>query len=323
MPPLSYSGKLYLGVDGGQSGTVALIADESGKVIGRGQAGACNHVSSAEGRTKFLHAVEHSIQEACREAGLDANAVSFSAACLGLSGGAHDKEPYARELIRSAKFKFTHDAEIALSGATGGDAGIIAIAGTGSIAFGRNEDGKTARAGGWGYVFGDEGGAFDLTRRALRAALQNEEGWGPQTSLRGLLLGATGAANANELLHRFYTSEYPRTVVASFAPLVSRAAEEGDTVARAIVKEAAAKLAWFVEGVYRSLFNSEATVQVAYVGGVFKSGVLLKEFEAQIEAAIRCRTQAPRFNPAGGAVLEALRLDGNGTRLSGVPESEK
>lgn len=315
--------RFYLGIDGGQSHTVALIADESGKVIGRGSGGPCNHVSGEAGRKKFLEAVGRALKGACTEAGLDAEASNFAAACLGLSGGSEDKEGFARELIRSSKFKFTHDAEIALSGATGGEPGIIVIAGTGSIAFGRNENGKVARAGGWGYIFGDEGGAFDLTRRALRAALQHEEGWGPKTSLRASLLEATGATSANELLHRFYTTAYPRTVVATFGPLVSEAAEGGDAVAHEIIKEAAAKLAWFVEGVYRGLVFSGSSVPVAYVGGVFKSRPLLSEFKTKIRAAIPCAVQAPQFNPAGGAVLEALRLDGNHAQLSGVPESEK
>ncbi len=314
---------LYLGIDGGQSSTIALIADHSGRVVGRGCGGPCNHVGSAEGRTKFLSAVGKSVEEACAEASLDPSTVSFAAACLGLSGGAEEKEPYARELIRSSKFKITHDAEIALSGATGGEPGIIVVAGTGSIAFGRNQEGRTARAGGWGYIFGDEGGAFDLTRRALRAALQYEEGWGPETSLRKLLLDKAAAASANEMLHLFYSQRYARTAIAAFAPLVTEAAEQGDDVSRAIVNEAAAKLAWFVEGVYRGLFFSGENVPVAYIGGVFRSSRLLREFETRIRASIPCRTQPPLFHPAAGAVLEALRLDGNENPLSGVPESEK
>jgi N-acetylglucosamine kinase-like BadF-type ATPase len=230
---------------------------------------------------------------------------------------------FARELIRSSNFKFTNDAEIALSGATAGEPGIIVIAGTGSIAFGRNELGKTARAGGWGYIYGDEGGAFDLTRRALRAALQYEEGWGPETSLRKRLLDVTAATSANELLHRFYTPEYPRSAVASLAPLVSGAAEEHDSVARDVIRRAAADLVAIVAGVYRQLFMGDQLVAVAHIGGVFTSHLLLGEFERQAKAALRCRVQPPRYNPAGGAVLEALRLDGNKNLLSGVPESVK
>src|SRR5258706_176871 len=83
-----------------------------------------------------------------------------------------------------------------------------------------DEVGRAARAGGWGYIFGDEGGGFDITRQALRAALRFEEGWGPATALRVMLLQATGARDANDALHRFYTQEYPRPRIASFSRLV-------------------------------------------------------------------------------------------------------
>ncbi len=84
----------------------------------------------------------HSKRPATKPASTEHN-VRFASACLGFSGGAEDKEAYARELIRSSKYKITHDAEIALSGATAGEPGIIIIAGTGSMAFGRNAAGQT------------------------------------------------------------------------------------------------------------------------------------------------------------------------------------
>ncbi len=306
--------RYYLGIDGGQSSTTALIADDTGLVVGHGYGGPCNHTGKAEGRAKFFSAIGESIEGACREAGLDPKAVVFASACLGFSGGAEDKEVYSRELIRSLKYKITHDAEIALSGATSGAPGIIVIAGTGSMAFGANAERKMARAGGWGYIFGDEGGAFDLTRRALRAALQFEEGWGPPTALHAQLLEATGARDANDLLHRFYAG-IPRSAVASFAPLVDRASGMGDDVARGILAEAAAKLAWFVEGVYRQLFESEI-IPVVPIGGVFHSERLRAEFAQCIQRSLGCPTQAPQMSPAAGALLEALRLDENLAPLS-------
>lgn len=270
-----------------------------------------------------MRAVGGCMRDASNEAGLDPKTVAFAAACLGFSGGAEDKEAYSRELIRSSKYKITHDAEIALSGATAGQPGIISIAGTGSMAFGRNAAAKTARAGGWGYIFGDEGGGFDLTRRALAAALRYEEGWGPATNLRALLLKATGARDANDLLHRFYTAEYSRTRIASFAPLVTRAAEEDDAVARELVKKAADKLAQFVEAVYRQLFPARENITVAHVGGVFQDTRLLAHFKERVRESTGCEARRARFGPAAGAVLEALRLDDNRSELSDVPESEK
>lgn len=249
--------------------------------------------------------------------------MSFASACLGFSGGPDDKEHYSRELIRSAQYKITHDAEIALSGATAGEPGIIIIAGTGSMAFGRNAEGRTARAGGWGHIFGDEGGAFDITRRALRAALQYEEGWGPPTILRDLLLRETGAANANEMLHLFYTPEYSRQKVASLCPLVTRAAEAGDGAALGIFDTAAAELARFVEGVHHHLFRAGERIRLAYIGGAFQSAPLLASFTNRVRGSTASHIGPPRLSPAAGALLDALRLDGNQVELSGVAESEK
>ncbi len=311
--------RYYLGIDGGQSSTTALIADETGQVVGSGSSGPCNHVTSSEAAVKFRSVVGECIAAACRQAAIDPAATEFAAACLGFSGGAADKESYSRELIRSARIKVTHDAEIALSGATAGEPGIIVIAGTGSIAFGRNAEGRTARAGGWGYIFGDEGGAFDLVRRALRAALRMEEGWGPETTLRTLLLEATKAANANDVLHAFYSPEYPRSRIAQLAPAVTHAAEEGDAVAVALLDEAADQLTRYAAGVYRNLFHAEI-VPVAYIGGVFQSALVLDGFSKRLQQAIACPVIAPRLNPAAGAVLDAMRLDGNSRPLSARKE---
>src|SRR5688572_6428487 len=196
--------RFFLGVDGGQSTTTALIGDETGRVLGAGEGGPCNHVGAAEGRAKLTNAVSACVEQACTNAGLDPRAISYEAACFGMSGGPDDKQALLAEILPAERLIVTTDAVIALSGATAGEPGIIAIAGTGSIAFGRNEAGRTARVGGWGYVFGDEGGGFDITRQALRAALRYEEGWGPETALHRVLLEAAGGADANDVLHRFY-----------------------------------------------------------------------------------------------------------------------
>ena len=179
-------------MDGGQSGTTALIGDETGRVLGTGSGGPCNHATAAEGRQKLVRAVSESVAAACAQAGLDAGTVCFAAACFGMSGGPEDKQEILRETLPADVVVVTDDAVIALAGATAGEPGIVTIAGTGSIAFGRNAAGQTARVGGWGYIFGDEGSGFDIARQALRAALRAEEGWGPPTALRRALMDATG-----------------------------------------------------------------------------------------------------------------------------------
>jgi N-acetylglucosamine kinase-like BadF-type ATPase len=308
---------LYLGIDGGQSSTKALLAEETGKVIGRGRGGPCNHAGSAEGRAKFLSAVGDCLRQAYHEAGIDSHSAHFASVCLGLSGGSEDKESYIKELIRSERYKLTHDAEIALVGATCGEPGIIIIAGTGSIAFGRNAQMQTARAGGWGYIFGDEGGGFDLARQALRCALQYEEGWGPATTLHQALLEASGAASANALLHQLY-NHFNRQQIASYAQLVTASADQGDEVAVDILKIAAEDLSRYVCGVYGQLFKNQEIIPIVHVGGVFQSNILLAEFKRNINSALGCAVAVPLFSPAAGALLEALRQDGNSSPLTGL-----
>jgi N-acetylglucosamine kinase-like BadF-type ATPase len=309
--------RLYLGIDGGQSSTKALLADETGKVIGRGRGGPCNHVASPEGRAKFLSAVGDCLRQAYHEAGLESTSVRFASVCLGLSGGAEDKEAYTKELIASDRYKFTHDAEIALLGGTAGEPGIIIIAGTGSIAFGRNAQMQTARAGGWGYIFGDEGGGFDLAKQALRRVLQYEEGWGEYTVLHKVLLEVSGAATANSLMHELY-NKFDRKQIAGYATFVTDAAEQGDKVALEVSKQAAVSLTLFVTGVYRQLFKKGEPVQIVAVGGVLKSHFLMQQLMQNIYTSILCPLGNPRLSPAAGALLEALRLDGNSNSLSGL-----
>ena len=302
--------RLFLGVDGGQSSTTALIGDGDGRLLGAGSGGPCNHVGAAEGRRKLLDAVGASLGLAAEQAGLDPLRLEFEVACFGMSGGPEDKRSILAEVIHARQFVVTTDAVIALAGATAGGPGIITIAGTGSIAFGRNAAGRSARAGGWGYVFGDEGGGFDITRRALRAALAMEEGWGPHTALRERLLAATGARDANDLLHRFYTTEFRRPKVASFSRLVDEAAEAGDAVSAAILDDAARSLSLLAAAVRRQLFVPGESVTVAHIGGTFRSARLLARFRAEVESEPGNRCAPPVYGPAAGALLEAYAAAG-------------
>ncbi|HEX3746764.1 MAG TPA: BadF/BadG/BcrA/BcrD ATPase family protein [Bryobacteraceae bacterium] len=302
--------KLFLGVDGGQSSTTALIGDEQGRILGRGVGGPCNHATAAEGRAKLQRAVSESLAAACARANVDCATAVFEAACFGMSGGPDDKQAILAGIIRTGHLIVTHDAAIALSGATASGQGVVVIAGTGSIAFARDTAGRTARAGGWGYVFGDEGGAFDIVRHALRAALRMEEGWGPSTALRQALIEATASESANQVLHLFYTPDWPRSRVAALAALVDTAAGEGDGVALRILENAAQELALLAASVRLSLWRTGDPVDMAYIGGVFASRRLLERFRMLVEFEAGNRCHAPLRDPAEGALREALRAAG-------------
>lgn len=305
----------YLGVDGGQSGTAAVIGDETGRVLARGEAGPCNHAAAQEGRAKLERAVRESVEAACTEGKLDCASIRFRAACFGMSGGPDDKREILAQILPADKLVVTTDAAIALAGATETGQGIIVIAGTGSIAYGRNERGRTARAGGWGYIYGDEGGAFDIARQAMRAVLRMEEGWGSPTMLREVLLEAAGAKSADAALHLLYTPEWPRSRVATLAPLVDEAANRGDDIAVKIIHDAAAQLSTLAASVGAQLFAKARAPkrtphQVAYIGGAFHSERLLDRFRLLVEMEDGVECIAPLRDPAEGALREAIRAAG-------------
>jgi N-acetylglucosamine kinase-like BadF-type ATPase len=310
------SSEYFLGVDGGQSSTTALIGDETGRVLGAGRGGPCNHVPAGEGRAKFVGAMESSLYAACAQAGLKADSTHFASACLGFSGGPADKESILHEILPCYQIFVTDDAHIALAGATAGEPGLVVIAGTGSIAFGRNARERTARAGGWGYLFGDEGGGFWIARQALRAALRWEEGWDGPTSLRARLLDATGTRNMHDLMHRCYTPEFPRPRVASLAILVSQAAESGDALAAGILDQAARELALLAVAVRGQLFAAGEPGLVTYAGGVFKSQILRRRFQDWLAPEAGAQVSAPVYGPAAGALFEAYRRAGIRCSLS-------
>jgi len=303
----------FLGVDGGQSSTTAVIGDRHGKIVGWAGAGPCNHVSGAEAKAKFLRVTGECISQATARAGIAAR--SFKSVCFGMSGGPADKVALLHDLIEAEHWMVTHDAMIALAGATSGEPGIVAIAGTGSIAFGQNARGETARAGGWGYLFGDEGGAFDIVRQALRAVLREHEGWGARTALTPALIEAASApdalvSDANQLFHLFYTPEWPRDRVAGLAEIVNRMAEDADPIAVGVLHNAARELALLVGSVRRRLWAEGEPAQVAWVGGVFRSAILLERFQTLVSLEENTVCRAPKHGPALGALLLAYRAAG-------------
>jgi N-acetylglucosamine kinase-like BadF-type ATPase len=251
---------------------------------------------------------------------LDAASVRFEAACFGFSGGPQDKERLLADITHCERITITHEAAIALAGANAGAPGAIVIAGTGSIAFGRNGHRRAARAGGGGYIYGDEGSGFDIARQALRAILRWEEGWGRPSELKSILLEHTASRDANEALHKFYTSEWPRERVAKLAPLVDSAASQGDSVAVDILEQAGAQLAELGRAVLAQLFEPGKPARVSYVGGVFRSARVLESFRCHLQSA---SVGAPAYGPAAGALIMAYRDAGLTVDLSGVPEVEK
>jgi N-acetylglucosamine kinase-like BadF-type ATPase len=250
------------------------------------------------------------LEQAAARAGLNPQRPHFRAACLGMSGGPDDKAGLLKELIDADELIVTHDGRIALSGAMSGGPGMIVIAGTGSLAYGESASGESARAGGWGYIYGDEGGGFDIARQAVRAALRDREGWGAHTALTPALLESTECGDANEMLHRLYTLDWPRDRVAALARVVDSIAESGDPVAIDVMNGAAQHLALQAAAVRRQLFRENEPSRLAWIGGVFGSATLLSRFRTLVELEGSVTAAPPRHVPAVGALLLAYRSAG-------------
>ena len=127
-------------------------------------------------------------------------------------------------------------------------------------------DGRTARAGGWGYLFGDEGGGFWTACEAVRAAMRVHENWGVPTTLHERLLAATGHTDANVMMHALYTADWPRKRIATLSRIVDAAAEDGDAVALDILHRGAEELLTISAIVRKNLFAPGEAVTLSPIG---------------------------------------------------------
>ena len=180
--------KYFLGVDGGASKTAALVTDENSTPLGRGLAGGSNHLRV--GIEQATRNIERAVNIALVEAGVAIREIDY--AYCGIAGSDHiEHHERVVEALRvffpRGNFVVDNDARIALTGAVGFGSGIVVIAGTGSVAFGRNESGGEARAGGWGPKIGDEGSGYAIARDGLTAIVRAYDGRGPATKMTDLL----------------------------------------------------------------------------------------------------------------------------------------
>lgn len=220
--------ELLLGVDGGGSKTVALLAGRAGQLLGRGRAGASNyHSVGAEHACAELRRAIASAFDAARIVPRPPAAI-----CLGLAGV---DRPEDRALFQNwAAHEWpgipvivVADAELVLHAGTPEGRGVAIIAGAGSIVYGRSRAGKLARAGGWGYLLGDEGSGYAVGLAALRAVARAADGRGPPTMLTDLILGRWSLPAPQTLIRRVYAPETSRAEIAALADLVVRAASRG------------------------------------------------------------------------------------------------
>lgn len=298
--------RLYAGVDGGGTKTQLMIvdADSDQGVTLIGPPANPNTV----GWLRAVETVLELIQAGLRE--MHASPMDLAALCAGIAGvdRLKDREPWSVELSNcfpSAAVEVVNDALPVLSAGTEGRSGVALIAGTGSIAVGEDENGRIARAGGFGYLLGDEGSGFTIGRRGLTAAIQASEGRGPYTQLWEAAQEAFGVSHPTDLIPRVYRSSHPVSVVASFSKWVLQCALDDD-VAQSIIHEAIRDLSAMVDAVFSQLPDSIAP-------NVVVSGGLLVNSPLMVDGLRRAQTNKNivvlQRSAAAGAVLRAIKLD--------------
>jgi len=302
-----------LGIDCGGSKTVCLLMDESRRVAGRGEAGPSNfHTSDPVRAWSAIH-------KAMEAAVAQVDGANIQAACFGMAGVSH---PATRETVLDVLQVSPFGSEIdenrvfvcgdyipALVGGTDAGVGVLVNAGTGSIAFGRNQAGKTRRAGGWGYIADDAGGAYDIARNGVKAALRAADGRAEETELTRYIIEYFEVNQPMDVVNSLYDYKMTPARLAGFAPFVIRAAEVGDIVADRILHEAAHELVSLAAAVTEALFNRDEDLDVVTAGGVLTgSAVIRQAFATEMSLQYpSARTCQPKHEPAFGACLLALR----------------
>lgn len=307
--------ELYLGIDGGGTRTRAVLVDAQGLIHGEGEAGAANYNNI--GLPAAVSALQAASEAAWRDAGRAFGAAAFCHAGL---AGAKSSLDFARlsaalesaRLAPPGRLSVTNDLHNALSGGLAGQPGIALIAGTGSNCLGRNDRGDYFMCGGWGWLLDDEGSATGLALAALRAAVRSADRRSGDTALLNASLAFFGLNEANEILAALYTSGLPVDKIASFAPVVTRLANEGDAQALAIIDAGARALAELVATTSRELAFPDQAPAVVLLGGSARSGA---PYQPKIEAAIRdnlpkARIVDPVYEPHWGAAFNALQQAG-------------
>ncbi|MDQ2908669.1 MAG: hypothetical protein M3R44_04880 [Candidatus Eremiobacteraeota bacterium] len=291
------------GVDGGQTSTNAAIADGNGRILGRGDGPAADLVGEHRNSDRQRAAIAQALEAAMSAAGLSSD-TRLAAVVVGLTG--HDGDPRsAPGLAPSADaVAIVHDAVIAHAGAFGGEAGIVVLAGTGSVALGNAAPGEPyVRAGGWGYFFGDHGGALGIAREAIAWAMQDADR-GEASQLGAAALRFFGASDLHAIQHAFASGELSRPALAAFAAhALAMAPTERPSMPmqawflRSVAVRALTELAWAID----DRLPAVPVRRVSYSGGVFRNEGLLRTFRSVVANGMR-----PPSKKRGDSAIETL-----------------
>ena len=291
---------LFLGIDGGGSKCDAVLADETGTVLGWGSGGSTNYNPPEVISSSFTEA----ISQACGEHDLE----GLTAATVSARAGTFD---WLNE--RGVRFSQVSVAEWNASfRAALLDHGLVVLAGTGSFVHGRTADERRLQVGGLGPILGDEGSGYDIALRALRAILRLPRGAGNHGDLRTALLEAAGVSSQWDLVGLVYGGKMGRAAIASLCPTVVAQAEAGDSMALEALRGAAGELCESVAIVINELGIAGEGYPVIGIGGVIQGVPLywriLSEQLQELDPTLSFTV--PPVKLVVGALFEALARGG-------------
>jgi len=304
----------YLGIDGGGTKTTCAVGDEA-RVLAAATAGPSNIVRVGEAQAR--ESLHQAVHQACAASGITPGLVVRT--CIGGSGAAR---PELAAIVRGilaeilpVPIDVVGDMEIALEAAFDDSPGVIVIAGTGSIAYGRDKAGKTLRVGGWGFEIGDEGSAHWIGRAAVSAVLRASDRDGDKvapSALAKALCKAWGVSSLSDLARAANSIPSP-----DFAALFRVVITSEDELAREVLSKAGRELAEIAGVVIHRLFGADdhAFVPVAMTGGVFRHAAPVREaFYNQLQTlAPRARVMSQVADPVEGALRLARKGAGKVT----------
>ena len=303
-------GPLILGIDGGASKTVALLAQADGAILARSQVGGSN--KQVSGVETTLATLRDAVEAVFLAARIPVQPVS--AACLGLSGVDRPADHaliqgWAGQRRLTRTLTVVNDAQLVVAAGTPAGYGVGLICGTGSIAIGRGVDGRMSRAGGWGYLLGDEGSGYDIALQTLRAACQAADGRGSDSLLLEELLQMWELPGPLDMIPYVYNQPDPRGVLADIPPLVSRLALEGNATCIAILNAAGRELASAVMAAANQI-GLHGSIPLALAGSVILRTPVLHAALCDTLAAAGRPPQpvTPVEDPAIGALRIAREL---------------
>ena len=263
---------IFLGIDGGGSKTVCQVGDET-TLLGTGTAEGSNVVRAGERQAG--ESIAAAVRRACAAALVNPKQVERT--CVGVAGAAR---PEIAEIVRrtlaelvSGEIEVVGDMVIASEAAQGSGPGVIVIAGTGSIAYGRNSAGRTARAGGWGFAISDEGSGHWIGRMAVAATMRAYDE-GQTTMLLETTMKSWGVSTREQIILAANASPPPN--FAALLPAVLAALDAGDATAHDILAQAGAELATLAKIVITRIFEDTKDIPVAMSGGVFGNSELVR-----------------------------------------------